>query len=117
MIVNNDCPIFEFSKPQIQEYSANGQDKMNVKCIPCKPLFYIAKLGYAGVYLIFLFLIQNIHCGYTLEPPLQGGSNVYPQCMFRAKTLKISKLFKEISIFASEKNSLYIAWASFCNDF
>ena len=25
---------------------------------------------------------QNIDCGYSLEPPLQGGSNKYPQSMF-----------------------------------
>ena len=30
---------------------------------------FIAKLGYAGVYLFFLFLLQNIDCGYSLEPP------------------------------------------------
>ena len=36
---------------------------------------YIAKLGYAGVYLVFLFLLKNIDCGYSLEPPRQGGSN------------------------------------------
>ena len=47
-----------------------------------KPLFYIAKLGYGGVYLFFLFLLQNIDCGYSLEPPCRGGSNVYPQPMF-----------------------------------
>ena len=22
---------------------------------------------------------QNMHCGYTLEPPRRGGSNEYPQ--------------------------------------
>ena len=32
-----------------------------------KPHFYIAKLGYAGVYLFFLFLLQNIDCGYSLD--------------------------------------------------
>ena len=36
---------------------------------PLKPHFYIVKLGYAGVYLFFLFLFQNIDCGYSLEPP------------------------------------------------
>ena len=46
---------------------------------PLKPHFYIEKLGYAGVY---LFLLQNIDCGYSLEPPRRGGSNVYPQSMF-----------------------------------
>ena len=30
----------------------------------------------------FLFLLQNIDCGYMLEPPWRGGSNVYPQSMF-----------------------------------
>ena len=36
---------------------------------PLEPHFYIAKLGYAGVYLFFLFLLQNKDCGYSLEPP------------------------------------------------
>ena len=33
-----------------------------------KPHFYIVKLGFIGVY-IFLFLLKNIDCGYSLEPP------------------------------------------------
>ena len=36
---------------------------------PLETHFHIVKLGYAGVYLFFLFLLQNIHCGYSLEPP------------------------------------------------
>ena len=36
---------------------------------PLEPHFYIAKLGYAGVYAFFLFSLQNIDCGYSLEPP------------------------------------------------
>ena len=28
---------------------------------------------------IFHISAQNIYCGYSLEPPLQGGSNEYPQ--------------------------------------
>ena len=31
--------------------------------------FYIVKLGFTGVYIFFLFLLQNIDCGYSLEPP------------------------------------------------
>ena len=49
---------------------------------PLKPHFYTAKLGYAGVFLFFLFLLQNINCEYSLEPPRRGGSNMYPQSMF-----------------------------------
>ena len=33
--------------------------------------------------------VQNIDCGYSLEPPWRGGSNVYPQSMFWAELRKI----------------------------
>ena len=36
---------------------------------PLKPHFYIVKLGFAGVYIIFLIYAKNIDCGYSLEPP------------------------------------------------
>ena len=45
---------------------------------PLKPYFYIAKLGFTGVYIIFLISAQNIDCRYSLEPP----SNEYAQSMF-----------------------------------
>ena len=37
---------------------------------------------------IFLIFTQNIDCGYTLEPPVRGGSNEYPQSMFWSKNKK-----------------------------
>ena len=49
---------------------------------PLKPHFYIVKLGFTGVYIIFLISDLNIDCGYSLEPPRRGGSNEYPQSMF-----------------------------------
>ena len=48
---------------------------------PLKPHFYIVKLEFTGVYIIFLISDQNIECGYALEPPRRGGSNEYPQSM------------------------------------
>ena len=48
---------------------------------PLKPHFYILKLGFAGVQVIFLISAQNMDCGYSLEPPRRGGSNEYPQSM------------------------------------
>ena len=39
-------------------------------------------------YFFFLFLHQNIYCGYTLEVPQQGTSNVYSQHMFWCKNKK-----------------------------
>ena len=49
---------------------------------PLKPHFYIVKLGFTGVYIIFLISAQNTDCRYSLEPPRRGGSNEYPQSMF-----------------------------------
>ena len=49
---------------------------------PLKPHFYIVKLGFTGVYIIFLLLLKNIDCGYSLELPHRGGSSEYPQSVF-----------------------------------
>ena len=35
---------------------------------PLTPHFYIEKVGFTRVYIFFLFLLQNIDCGYSLEP-------------------------------------------------
>ena len=42
---------------------------------------YIVKLGFTGVYIILLILLKTIDCGYSLELPLRGSSNEYPQSM------------------------------------
>ena len=46
---------------------------------PLTTQFYIVKLALTGVYIVFFFLIsvQNIDCGYSLEPPRRGGSKEY----------------------------------------
>ena len=38
---------------------------------------------------IFHISAQNKDCGYSLEPPRQGGSNKYPQSMFLEERRKI----------------------------
>ena len=40
---------------------------------------------------IFHISAQNIDCGYSLEPPRRGGSNVYPQSMLFSKIRKLEK--------------------------
>ena len=49
---------------------------------PPKHHLYLVKLVFIGLYLFFLFLIQNIDCGYSLELLRRGGSSMYPQSMF-----------------------------------
>ena len=60
---------------------------------PLKPHFYIVKLGFTGVYIIFLISAQNMDCGYTLEPPRRGGSNEYYNLCFEQKYEKYLNFF------------------------
>ena len=75
---------------------------------PLEPHFYIVKLGFTGVYIIFLIYAQNIDCGYSLEPPRRGGSNEYPQYMFCAEIWKISGFFNWKFSFFWLQNFQYI---------
>ena len=52
---------------------------------PLKHHFYIVKLGFTWVYIIFLISAQNIDCWYSLEPPHRGGSNEYHNLFFEQK--------------------------------
>ena len=51
--------------------------------------------GMQGYNYFFLFLLQNIDCGYSLEPSQRGGSNLYTQSV-------LSKKIRKISIFSNE---------------
>ena len=37
--------------------------------------------------MFFIFMLENIDCGYSLEPP-RGRSNEYPQSMFSSNNKK-----------------------------
>ena len=63
---------------------------------------YVVKLGYTRVCsFFFLFLIQNIECGYSLEAPRRRDTNIGS-----IKTIKISIFFLQMksSIFTAEIN-------------
>ena len=42
---------------------------------PLKPHFYIVKLEFTGVDIIFFILLKSIDCGYSLELLHRGSSN------------------------------------------
>ena len=50
---------------------------------------------------IFHISSQNIDCGYSLEPPRQGGSNEYPQSMFLSRN-------KENNVYPCKPQFYYI---------
>ena len=68
---------------------------------------HVKQNWYTRVHLFFLFLLQNIYGGYSLEPPRRGGSNVYPQSMFGAKLRKIFFFPVKILIFTTKIISVY----------
>ena len=75
---------------------------------PIKPHFYVVKLGFTGVHIIFLISAQNIDCRYSLESPRRGDSNEYPQSMFWAEIWKISELFIwKFSFFSAKIFSIF----------
>ena len=55
------------------------------------------KRGYPHNTIHFIFLHDNICCGYSLEAPRQGASSEYPQRMFSLRNKK------DISIFQMKK--------------
>ena len=59
---------------------------------PRKLQFYIVKLGFTGVYIIFLISAQKrrLRVFVRTASPRRGGSNEYPQYMFWAELWKIS---------------------------
>ena len=85
-------PVF-LKKKIINVLSKELANSITKTCLynfdPLKPHFYIVKLGFTGVYIIFLISAQK----YILWVLVRGGSNEYPQTMFWAEIWKIADIF------------------------
>ena len=80
------------------------------KHVCVKPHFCIVKLGFAGVYLFFFILIQNIDCRYSLE------QHVPTMYVLKKNSTDIKIFLVKFSMFTAEKKNLCNKWASFRND-
>ena len=67
----------------------------------------MVKLGFTGVYIIFLCLLKNIDCGYSLEPPRRGGSNEYHNLCL-SNSMKNIRILSENFHFFVVKCSIYL---------
>ena len=65
-----------------------SREHVYIMLTPINPTFIEQNWGLHGFTSFFLFSLKNIDCGYSLEPPCQGGSNGYPQSMFWAEIYK-----------------------------
>ena len=76
---------------------------------PLKTHFYIVKLGFTGVYIIFLIFAKSIDCGCSLEPPRRGGCNENPQSMFLSRNMNNIRIFLSVNFhFLVIKFSAYL---------
>ena len=86
---------------------------MSLKCIPpWIPLVYRKTGVCRSIPIFFFILLQNIDCGYSLEP-----FKHVPRIYVLSKNKKNIKHFqlKNFQILNPPKKSLYIEWASFHN--
>ena len=85
MLARRKCKILTWQKAaniRSAEYTVSKKGITKTCLYNFKSHFYLVKLGFTGVYIIFLISAQNIDCGDSLEPPRRGGSNEYLQSMF-----------------------------------
>ena len=84
--VENYSFFSAFSRNTTNLYSQNrhATSRRHVYTIltPETPLLHSKTGVYRGIHYFFFISAHNIDYGYSLEPPHQGGSNEYPQCMF-----------------------------------
>ena len=77
--------------------------------IPLNPTLYSKTGVNSGIHYVFLFLLKNIYCVYSLEPPRQGGSNEYPQSLFfEQKFEKYLRFLSENFQFLEVKFPIYL---------
>ena len=76
------CLFFFFKKVRVLLISAHITKTCLYHFDALKPQFYIVKLGFTGVNIIFLISAQKHRLWYSLEPPHRGSSNEYPQSKF-----------------------------------
>ena len=94
--------------PTSYVFEQTSQKHAYINLTPLQPHFYIVKLGFTGVYIIFLILLNNIDCGYSLEPPRRGGSNVYHNLCFEQKYEKYESFYMHFFPIFWRWNFLYI---------
>ena len=87
-------------KPPKNKELQSSRKHAYIILIPLNPAFILLNWGLQGYTLFFLFLLINIDCGYSLEPPRRGidcgyslepprrgGSNECLQSMFLLKNI------------------------------
>ena len=102
------CFQWQFAQAGLIKKWYSSRKHAYIILTPLKPHLYIVKLEFTVVFIIFLILLKNICCGYSLEPPRWSDSNQYPQSMFWAEIWKILGFFIRTLSFFGCKFSVYL---------
>ena len=97
------------SEPLYHLRNHEGKKPIMLTCLyneyPLIPHFYILKLGFTHINMFFLIFVLKIDCGYSLEQPQSGGSNVLPTIYVSGKIRKMSHFFHlKITTFTAVKH-------------
>ena len=114
-----DCPVFlsYFDEKETQNAYTVFITKTNLYNFDLlKPHFYIVKLGFTGIYIIFLFSAKKHRLWVLIRTPQQGGFNKYPQSMFWAEIWKIPEFLSGNFQFLVVKFSIYLNRCVFVMD-
>ena len=70
LLLSSDIPTYITKKTKQKKKKKKKKSKTRLYNFDhLNPHFYIVKLGFTGVYIIFLSFAENINCWYLLEPP------------------------------------------------
>ena len=103
-----------------KENACQHQENMSQQCLPPPliPDFDIAKLGYAGVYLIFLIFAPKHRLWVLVRTASAWRFQRVPTIYVLSKDKKTIKTFLlNFFMLLQLKKSMYIAWTCFRNDY
>ena len=80
----------------IIENDNNHHENMPIQFDPLRPHFDIDNWVLQGYTLFFLYLLKNIDCGYSLEPPL---TNIHDLCFEQRNEKYQNFLFENFHFF------------------
>ena len=105
-LLAKECAQVQINHKMSIRFSGKNKKNISICCLlktitktylynfdPLKPHFYIVKLGFTGVYIIFLTSAQNIDCGYLLELPREAVLTSTHNLCFEQKYEKNIGLF------------------------
>ena len=103
-----NCKPIWAGHPSDARYRTNITQTRLFNSDPLKPHFYVVKLGFKGVYIIFLIFAKKHRLWVLVRTASRGSSNEYPQSVLSRNMIYISEFLSENFQFSEMNFSIYI---------